>query len=205
MMGEDNSLFTLPISLFIFINGFSSSSVDISSSSSSSGDESYCGTSQYPCISISSAITRLNEGGKERKLNVLTTLVITGSVNEMGDETLATISFPSSLSGNDDFVLSNGGSSSFGYFLFEFPSAFENEQNVLISSSVGELEMEECEMKHDSSPNDPLSFFHISLSSVSLLFFSSSSSLSFSFSFSFFLLSSSVSSLSFSSVDIRNV
>jgi hypothetical protein len=166
--------------------------VDISSSHS--GNEDSCGSSQYPCNSINKGIRRLKKGGEERKVNILTTFDVSGKTIVTNDESLLTLLFSSSLTGNEGYVLNNGGTASCKYLVFGFPSSFTNSKSSLILSSVGLLSMEHCSFKHSPSSDEEIEFSFLSLSSGSLSLTDvccSSSSVSFSSFFSlsvFFLL-----------------
>ncbi|KAH7826709.1 uncharacterized protein MONOS_15505 [Monocercomonoides exilis] len=151
LSGIDRQKFVSEVDLFIFIDGFSSSVIEVESETGDNGM--WCGMEKCPCRSVDYGIGRLGGEGEKK-------IVISGStsVEKVGDvsgvriegkgNTRMKVVVEKGIEGGGESVLDSKGVSAFVNVGFELPGLFEQRKDVVISSSTGSgvLEMELCSL-----------------------------------------------------------
>ncbi|KAH7826692.1 uncharacterized protein MONOS_7950 [Monocercomonoides exilis] len=149
LSGIDRQKFVSEVDLFIFIDGYSSSVIEVESENGDNGI--WCGMENCPCRSVDYGIGRLGGEGEKK-------IVVSGStsVEKVGDvsgvriegkgNTRMKVVVEKGIEGEGESVLDSKGVSVFVNVEFQLPGLFEQRKDVVISSSTvrGVLEMELC-------------------------------------------------------------
>ncbi|KAH7830760.1 uncharacterized protein MONOS_11713fu16744 [Monocercomonoides exilis] len=149
LIGKDGQKFLSEVDLFIFIEGFSSSVIEVESENGDNGM--WCGMENCPCRSVGYGIGRLGgEGEKKIVISGSTSVEKVGDVSgvriEGKDNMRMKVVVEKGIEGEGESVLDSNGVSVFVNVGFELPGAFEQRKDVVISSGTGSgvLEMELC-------------------------------------------------------------
>ncbi|KAH7826536.1 uncharacterized protein MONOS_5788 [Monocercomonoides exilis] len=149
LIGKDGQKFVSEVDLFIFIDGFSSSVIEVESENGDNGM--WCGMEKCPCRSVDYGIGRLGgEGDKKIVISGSTSVEKVGDVSgvriEGKDNTRMKVVVEKGIEGEGESVFDSKGLSVFVNVGFELPGLFEQRKDVVISSSTGSgvLEMELC-------------------------------------------------------------
>ncbi|KAH7826666.1 uncharacterized protein MONOS_10852 [Monocercomonoides exilis] len=149
LIGKDGQKFSNEVDLFIFIDGFSSSIIEVGSENGDNGM--WCGMKNCPCRSVDYGIGRLcGEGEKKIVISGSTSVEKVGDMSgvriEGKDNTRMKVVVEKGIEGEGESVLDSNGVSVFVNVGFELPGSFEQRKDVVISSGTGSgvLEMELC-------------------------------------------------------------
>ncbi|KAH7825267.1 uncharacterized protein MONOS_5940 [Monocercomonoides exilis] len=149
LMGKDRQKFLNEVYLFIFIDGYSSSVIEVESETGDDGM--WCGMENCPCRSVDCGIGRLGgEGEKKIVISGSTTVEKVGDASgvriEGKDNKKKKVVVEKGIEGEGESVLDSKGLSVFVNVGFELPGSFEQRREVVINSGTanGVLEMELC-------------------------------------------------------------
>ncbi|KAH7826397.1 uncharacterized protein MONOS_12916 [Monocercomonoides exilis] len=149
LIGKDGQKFVNEVDLIVFIDGYSSSIIEVGREAGDNGM--WCGMENCPCRSVDYGIERLDGEGEKK-------IVISGSTSiekvrdvsgvriEGKDNKKKKVVVEKGIEGEGGSVLDSNGLSVFVNVGFELPGSFEQRREVVISSSTrsGVLEMELC-------------------------------------------------------------
>ncbi|KAH7824820.1 putative Protein tyrosine and serine/threonine kinase [Monocercomonoides exilis] len=149
LIGKDGQKFSCEVDLFIFIDGYSSSVINVESENGDNGM--WCGMENCPCRSVDYGVGRLGgEGEKKIVISGSTSIEKVGDVSgvriEGKDNKRMKVVVEKGIEGEGESVLDSNGVSVFVNVGFELPDRFEQKREAVISSSTGNgvLEMELC-------------------------------------------------------------
>eukprot|EP00770_Monocercomonoides_exilis_P012208 MONOS_12150.1-p1 / transcript=MONOS_12150.1 / gene=MONOS_12150 / organism=Monocercomonoides_exilis_PA203 / gene_product=unspecified product / transcript_product=unspecified product / location=Mono_scaffold00653:30-6471(-) / protein_length=2147 / sequence_SO=supercontig / SO=protein_coding / is_pseudo=false len=163
LMGKDKLKFVNEVDLFIFIDGYSSSVINVESENGDNGI--WCGMQNCPCRSVDYGIWRLGGEGEKR-------IVISGSTSvenvtnvsgvriEGKDNKRMKVVVQKGIEGEGKSVLDSKGLSVFVNVGFELPESFEQRREVVISSGTasGVLQMELCSFGMQEGEEDAIEY-----------------------------------------------
>ncbi|KAH7826556.1 uncharacterized protein MONOS_7906 [Monocercomonoides exilis] len=163
LMGMDRQKFVSEVDLFIFIDGYSSSIIEVESENGDNGI--WCGMENCPCRSVDYGIGRLGgEGEKKIVISGSTSVEKVGDVNgiwiEGKDNKKKKVVVEKGIEGGGGSVLDSKGLSVFVNVGFELPGSFEQRKDVVISSSTanGVLEMELCSFEMQEGEEEAIEY-----------------------------------------------